>query len=215
MPAGTTPDSATWQPPPPANLVLKAQTPPPSSSPTWTIQVAAAVLHGFEQLFKALKVNPFLWALSAAVLLLGALELLFRAAQASATAFRDPIGPALGSVLRAHDSNDLKEALLLWKGVLRCREKTPRQIKRFCNRTRWFALLERHTKGGDAVLEQHIVALAALDQEEPGCLERPDLASSLPESVRQCLAEHVKRWGEIERATIDRFRDLLMQIKIR
>ena len=74
---------------------------------------------------------------------------------------------ALGGALRTEDSQPFRRALALWRDAVRTTDATPRGLKRFCNRARLFAIVERLDAQPPVTPEHHVVALTALHHVSP------------------------------------------------
>ncbi|PZP30131.1 MAG: hypothetical protein DI603_15330 [Roseateles depolymerans] len=100
--------------------------------------------------------------------------------------YRTALAVALGGALRERDSARFLGTLRLWSRLVIAHDPTPRQIKRFYNRARLLAAFEA---GADKdVDEAQLVALAALDQAQPGLLARLGAATALGD---QLLADYL------------------------
>ena len=88
-----------------------------------------------------------------------------------------------------YDSNTFKDALQIWLPLAAQRRETPRAIKRFVNRTRYFAMRlrdERNASNSDPDSEATIVALSAIHQIDPDVISKP--AEQIVDSLTVGLA---------------------------
>ena len=76
-----------------------------------------------------------------------------------------------------YDSNTFEDALKIWLPLASQRRETPRAVKRFVNRTRYFAMRlrdERRLSKTEADRESTIVALSAIHQIDPDIINKPE-----------------------------------------
>lgn len=123
------------------------------------------------------------------------------------------------------DSSDFTDALAIWSPVVAQQSKTPRNLKRFKNRVRFFAM--RHSAGSAPETDggtdtgnrwqAHLVALGAIHNLDPGWLEREELFMAYPvgppfpnstvsarspdevdklELIGKTIAKHAETFGE-------------------
>lgn len=88
-----------------------------------------------------------------------------------------------------HDSQEFTDALNVWHPLVFSKRNTPRSIKRFLNRVRYFAMAQR---GQEGLAESSLVALSAIHHCDPGWLQESPIFSS-PETIRARLAGHPLR----------------------
>lgn len=110
--------------------------------------------------------------------------------------------------LIVRDSEEFERALAVWHPLVYARRGTPRSIKRFLNRVRYLAMLQRRQgpeptpwsrlldrlrgrapepapAGGDIIPERALVALAALEHHRPEWLQDNDLFMDFPGFLRR------------------------------
>ena len=115
----------------------------------------------------------------------------------------------LGGAVRTQDSDDFVQALDIWREVILIGDPTPRGIKRFVNRVRFFSMMEQAQKE-DQIPDMLLVALAALHHNKSTLTDAklPDNAADLELHSTWDKSEksenHVSEknlYGAIERAT--------------
>ena len=106
-----------------------------------------------------------------------------------------------------YDSNTFKDALEIWLPLAAQRRETPRAVKRFVNRTRYFAMRlrdERMAAEADADKESTIVALSAIHQIDPDFIARPgnDAISIVSYFSNEATLKHLGLSDEVTRQVI-------------
>ncbi|MEW6706524.1 MAG: P-loop NTPase fold protein [Pseudomonadota bacterium] len=109
---------------------------------------------------------------------------------------------ALGGALRTQDSAGFSHALALWRRAVRMYDATPRGLKRFCNRARLFAIVERLAAGEQPTPEHHVVALTALHHVSPALVGRLTAALDNEADPATGLAWRHCDWPALERLFI-------------
>ena len=102
---------------------------------------------------------------------------------------------ALGGALRTEDSQPFRRALALWRDAVRTTDATPRGLKRFCNRARLFAIVERLDALDPVTPEHHVVALTAMHHVSPELVAR--LGEALQRSDGAELAWQRRDWSAL------------------
>jgi hypothetical protein len=85
----------------------------------------------------------------------------------------------------ARDSREFRKALAMWLPILAADQGTPRAVKRFVNRVRYLAMLQRERD--DRIHESVLVAIAALAKVFPGWADAdplPDLKAEIESRAR-------------------------------
>jgi photosystem II stability/assembly factor-like uncharacterized protein len=73
-----------------------------------------------------------------------------------------------------HDTDEFASALSHWTPLLFASGLTPRAVKRFVNRARYYAMHQRAHAGGTSIPDNAIVAFTALHETRPDWLHDPD-----------------------------------------